>query len=74
MTSRAAPLEYVTEREAWNVYRLEDGSVVRLRVIMTRIAPNGRDENGTPQYLFENAVICQVEPAEPAAQLNKTEK
>lgn len=64
----SAPLKYVTKQEDWNFYQLEDGTTVRIRVILTRIARNGEDANGNPAYQWEVATLGQVEPAEPATQ------
>jgi hypothetical protein len=57
-----SPLKYAIEHEAWNVYQIEDGTVLRMRVILSRIARNGSDKDGKPIYTFDHSLITQVEP------------
>lgn len=56
-------VDYAIEHEAWNAYQLADGSRLRMRVVLTRAIRSGTDVNGVPEYKFEHAVMCQVEPA-----------
>jgi hypothetical protein len=60
------PIDYTAERESWNVYHLDDGTVLRAKLVITRIERVGTKEDGCPLYKFENALITQVEAAEPA--------
>ena len=55
-------VEFAIEHEAWNVYQLADGSKLRMRVMLTRAARTGTDKDGKPEYKFDHAVMCQVEP------------
>ena len=59
-------VEFAIEHEAWNVYALADGSKLRMRVILTRVARVGTHPDGTPEYKFDHAVMCQVEPVQTA--------
>ena len=44
-------LDFVSESEPWNVYRLENGTVIRAKIVMTRITDTGRfTPNGQPYY------------------------
>ncbi len=53
-------LNYVAEAEPWNVYRLEDGSTVRVKVVLTRVEFNGLDADGKPNYQLGFQQIIDV--------------
>lgn len=57
----AKPLEFIPEREPWNVYLLDNGTELRVRLVLTRIERNGTDPNGKPAYNFDHVIITQVE-------------
>lgn len=46
-------VEFVAEKEGMNVYRLEDGTVLRVRLITMRIDRDGWNEDGSPRYLLK---------------------
>lgn len=56
-------MHYKTLAEEWNEYRIDDGSVVRLKATITRIAKTKKfDLNGDPVYLIDNNVMLQIRP------------
>ena len=61
----SASLDFAIEHEAWNVYMLEDGTRIKMRVILTRVSRDGVDENGNPRLKFDNAIVTQIELPQP---------
>jgi hypothetical protein len=57
-------LDFVAERENWNLYSLEDGTRVRTRLVMTAIRQDGVDDQRRPKYQVETAVIVHIEHPE----------
>jgi hypothetical protein len=43
-------LDFVAEREPWCHYRLENGVIIRLKVVLTKVHDNGRHAGGMPDY------------------------
>lgn len=60
----AEKVEFNPITENWSLYRLEDGSVVRLRLIVSEIfkLPGSDPITGMPQYLAKSTNIMAVEP------------
>ncbi len=60
-------LEFVAEREPWNVYVLENGVKVRTRLVLMSVTDNGQRnaENGLPIYQlgFQQCVDLDFEEA-----------
>ena len=56
-------VEFAIEHEAWNVYHLEDGSTLRLRIVMTGVCADGVDDAGRTKYKIDHATLTVVEPA-----------
>ena len=54
-------LEFTAEREGWNIYQLEDGTKLRVRLILTNVRRDGNDEQGNPKYLFQHTLATSVE-------------
>ncbi len=52
--------------ENWNEYLLEDGSVIRLKTIVTEVqrVVNQWDAEGNPAYLFKTANVVNVNAPE----------
>ena len=54
-------LDFVAEQEPWNVYRLENGTVIRAKIIMTRIVDTGAlTAEGEPFYQLKWQHIIDV--------------
>jgi hypothetical protein len=60
------PLNFVTEAEPWNIYRLEDGTVIRAKVVLCKVTVRDgeRDQEGNPVYDMRWQQICDVTPGE----------
>ena len=59
----ALDLEFESEKEPWTVYKLEDGSVIKLKQALakvSRLTENFKDD-GEPIYVFQIGTITHVE-------------
>ena len=57
-------VKFTAEQEPWSVWKLEDGSTVRVRLVMVRTVPRGdMDDNGVPIYDFQFQQILNYEPS-----------
>lgn len=55
-------VKYTIEHEAWNVYQLEDGAKLRMRIVLTGVVRDGVDQFGKPKYNLDHAILTHVEP------------
>ena len=54
----AEELGYKTIAEEWNEYKLDDGSILRLKSVLTRVARTEEfDQQGDPVYYFTTSSI-----------------
>lgn len=59
--ARPKQLDFVAKSEPWCVYELEDGTIVRARLMMTKVIDNGgKAENGLPNYQLAFQQICDT--------------
>ena len=65
-------MEFKPIEENWNLYRLEDGSLVKLRMIVSEIfkLPGSDPVTGIPQFLAKSSNVMAVEP--PTSSITKT--
>ena len=58
----ALEVNFKDVREEWNIYRLEDGSEVKLKSVMTEIMrlQDEYDQEGNPIYIFKSTNIVNV--------------
>lgn len=64
------PIDFVTERENWNIYQLEDGTVLKIKLILADVKRDGDNKDGSPKY----QVGWQVAMHSEAAQAVKRER
>ena len=58
-------LSFVTEQEPWAIYRLEDGSRVKVRLNLVRVVNTGGFlDNGLPELKFQWAQVMDWEPTD----------
>lgn len=57
-------LDFAAERENWNVYRLEDGTVVKMRIMLAAVKRDGSDEKGEPKYQLSWQQAIHIEASE----------
>ena len=64
----AAEMPFQNVAEHWNEYLLNDGSVIRLKSVVTEILKlEGKyDADGNPQYLIKSAQVVSVSGSERA--------
>ena len=50
--------------EAWSSYRLEDGNVVKIKVVASEVykLPDADPLTGAPQFLLKSSNVMAVEP------------
>lgn len=68
------PVNFVADAEPWCSYTLDDGSVVKLRVMLVRCQRDGLNEQGQPQYLFQMQQVLDVMPSDLAVASAKEEQ
>lgn len=57
----AEELDFEIEKEPWAVYRLEDGTVLRLKQVLVRVARTNRYKpDGEPIYVFEVSGVAHT--------------
>jgi hypothetical protein len=56
------PVGYRTTAEQWNEYFLDDGSVVRVKLVATEIArvEGEYDDDGNPVYIVRSANVLAI--------------
>jgi hypothetical protein len=61
------PVSWKTIDEPWSLYRLEDGSVIKLKLVISDVfkLPNADPLTGLPQYVVRSSNVMSVEAPEP---------
>lgn len=70
----ATPVEFVADKEPWCQYTLDDGTILRVRVMLVRAIRNGLDANGQPLYNLNMQQVIDCTPSEPAIASAKEEE
>ncbi len=62
----AAPVGINQSSEQWNHYLLEDGSVLKVKLVVTKVSriDNAYDAEGNPLYIFQSTNVTSVESPE----------
>jgi len=56
--------EFEIEKEAWNVYRLQDGSLVKVRILVQDIIlTKEKNLDGSPLIIVRQGAVVTYEPA-----------
>ena len=57
------PVQINQSSEQWNTYLLEDGSVLRVKLVVTKVSrlENSHDTEGNPVYVFQSTNVTSVE-------------
>ncbi len=65
----ATELGYRATGEHWNDYLLDDGTVARLKLVVTNVyrLEGQRDEKGQPAYLIESTNVTSISASEPGS-------
>ncbi|MCH8907638.1 MAG: hypothetical protein IH840_11155, partial [Candidatus Heimdallarchaeota archaeon] len=57
------PIDFISIREQWNVYKLADGTNLRVRAIATQITVSEtRNQFGEPIYVINNSLSLDYRP------------
>jgi len=62
----AIPLTFRAAGENWNEYLVEDGTVIRLKLVATEVYRliDRYDQDGNPQYIIRSGNVMVVSPPE----------
>lgn len=62
-TVDATPIQVNSANEVWNSYLLEDGSVIKMKLVATGVVriDNKYDPEGNPVYLVKSTNIASVD-------------
>ena len=53
-------LEFSPEKEDWNIYELDDGSVLQVKLILAKIGKTDKyDSEGIPRYVFQSTPLIK---------------
>lgn len=60
----AEKMDFKTLDEAWSSYRIEDGNVVKIKVVASEVykLPDVDPLTGAPQFLLKSSNVMAVEP------------
>ena len=58
--------------EVWNVYQLEDGTILKIRLIVSEVfqLPDHDPMTGVPQLLVKSTNVIAVQPATPTTDVH----
>jgi hypothetical protein len=64
-TVEADKVDFKAIEEAWSFYRLDDGTIVKLKVVVSDVfkLPTPDPLTGLPQLIVKSSNIMSVEPA-----------
>ncbi len=57
-------IDFSAEREDWNVYELKDGTILKIRFLLSKAVREGIDERGCPNYSFASSMASAIFPPE----------
>lgn len=58
-------LDFSTKREEWNEYEVSDGSIIRMKLVVTNIIRTGEfDVDGNPVYVVKSSNVLGVSAPE----------
>ena len=65
-TVEAESMTVKSIEEPWSIYKLDDGNVIKLKVVVSDVfkLPTPDTVTGLPQYLVRSSNIMSVEPPE----------
>ncbi|MEM1530745.1 MAG: hypothetical protein QXH19_03035 [Candidatus Bathyarchaeia archaeon] len=59
--AEAEDIDFVEEKEDWNVYRLSDGSILKVKLVLTGVKRLKKwNPDGTPIYVINSQNIVRV--------------
>lgn len=68
-------LEFKTKNEEWNKYETEDGSIVKVKVVVTKIIrANTTTKSGEPVYIINSTTLVDADVSDEIRAMYSTEK
>jgi len=68
-------LEFEGEKESWNKYRTEDGSIIRLKVVVSKIIRiNQYSSSGDPVYMVNSTNLVDADVPDGLKKIPKKEE
>jgi hypothetical protein len=66
LTVEAESMGYKPLEEPWSSYRLDDGSIVKIKLVVSDVfkLPTPDPVTGLPQYIIRSSNVMSVEPPE----------
>ena len=63
----AEKMEFKPIEEAWSLYRLQDDTIVKIKLIVSDVfkLPSNDPLTGMPQFLVKSTNVMSVEPSSP---------
>ncbi len=59
--AEAEDVDFVEEKEAWNIYKLSDGSMLKVKLVLTSVKRLKKwNPDGTPIYVINSQNIVRV--------------
>lgn len=56
-------MRYNTLAEEWNEYVVDDGTRIRMKSTVSRVAKTSKfDKNGDPIYIVDTTVLAEIRP------------
>jgi hypothetical protein len=74
-TIEAESLSYRPLNEPWSSYQLDDGSIIKLKIVISDVfkLPTPDQLTGLPQYIVRSSNVMSVEPQESVASKRKVQ-
>jgi hypothetical protein len=71
-TVEAEQMDFKAVDETWSRYKLEDGNLVRLKIVVSNVfkLPDPDPLTGLPQYVVQSSNVMAVEPVQLPEKLN----
>jgi hypothetical protein len=65
--STGEDIDFKVIKEDWNRYELEDGSIIKVKLIASNFVKlnNEFDEDGNPLYVLKSSNVMIIEPRKP---------
>jgi hypothetical protein len=65
-TVEGIDLDFKTQKEEWNEYQVNDGTIIRMKVVVTNIARviDKYDNDGNPIYVVKSSNVLTVSAPE----------
>lgn len=60
-----ARMDFAAVIETWNEYHLEDGTIIRMKTVLTRVVrTNEVNQHGSPVYAWNSTQVVDIQDGE----------